>query len=242
MLPPASSSTTFSRPFVHSPASARWFRRKSSGRASARFSLRAEPRYVSGVRRLSPVGLRLHAEPFDGHELALDAEQPLDEALRLLVTPFAQVLVADDAVRVDEVERRPSIVVESAPDVVVVVERDRVVDRSLLRGLPHALDLVLERELRRVDADHDQPVVSVRLRPRPNVRLLPEPVDAGQCPEVEKDDPALELGGAEWLAVEPPGRPAERRHADTAEHRHLTNSRRIGHAAHEESPFVLSDL
>src|SRR6266542_725094 len=195
-----------------------------------------------GRPEVVPVGLRLHAEPFDGHELALDAEQPLDEALRLLVTPFAEVLVADDAVRVDEVERRPSIVVESAPDLVVVVERDRVVDRSLLRRLPYAVDLVLERELRRVDSDHDQPLVSVGLRPGTHVRLLPQPVDAGQRPEVEEDDPALELGGAEWLGVEPPSRPAERRHAETAEHGHLTNSRRLGHAAHDEPPFVLSDL
>jgi hypothetical protein len=59
-----------------------------------------------------PVCLRLHTEPFDGDELALDAEQPLDDALRLLVASFAEVVVADDAVRVDEVERRPVVVVE----------------------------------------------------------------------------------------------------------------------------------
>ena len=85
-----------------------------------------------GRTQVVPVGLRLHAEPFDGDELALDAEQPLDDALRLLVASFAEVVVADDAVRVDEVERRPVVVVERAPDLVVVVERDRVVDPSLL--------------------------------------------------------------------------------------------------------------
>jgi hypothetical protein len=41
-----------------------------------------------------PVGLRLHADPFDRDELALDAEQPLDDALGSLVTSFAEVLVA----------------------------------------------------------------------------------------------------------------------------------------------------
>jgi hypothetical protein len=56
-----------------------------------------------------PVGLRLHAEAFDGDELAVDAEQLLDEALRFLVASFAEVPVADPAVGVDEVERRPGV-------------------------------------------------------------------------------------------------------------------------------------
>src|SRR4051794_8447408 len=38
-----------------------------------------------GRAQMVPVGLRLHAQPFDGHGLALDAEQLLDDALRLLV-------------------------------------------------------------------------------------------------------------------------------------------------------------
>jgi hypothetical protein len=75
-----------------------------------------------------PVGRRLHTDPFDGDELALDAEQPLDHALGLLVAAFAELLVADDALLVDEVERRPTVIGESAPDGVVVVDRDRVVD------------------------------------------------------------------------------------------------------------------
>src|SRR5215207_1936034 len=174
-----------------------------------------------GRTQVVPVGLRLHAEPFHGDELALDAEQPLDDALRLLVASLTEVVVADDAVRVDEIERRPVMVGERAPDLVVVVERDRVVDRSLLRRLPHAVNVVLERELRRVDSDDDQPVVPVRLRPRTDVRLLAQPVDARQRPEVHEDDAAAQLGGAEWLGVEPPGRPADRGHVQTFGHGHL---------------------
>jgi hypothetical protein len=168
-----------------------------------------------------PVGLRLHAEPLDGVGLALDAEQPLDHPLRLLVASLAEVVVADDAVRVDEVERRPVVVVEPVPDLVLVVDRGRVVDRSLLRRLPHVVDLVLERELRRVDSDHDQPVVSVGLRPGADVRLLAQPVDARQGPEVHDDDVAAQLGEAERPGVNPLGRPAERGHAQTFEDTHL---------------------
>jgi hypothetical protein len=81
-------------------------------------------------------------------------------------------VVADDAVGVDEVQRRPVVVVEGAPDRVVVVDRDRVVDPSLRRRQPHTVELVLEGELRGVDADDDQPVGSVGLGPGADVRRL----------------------------------------------------------------------
>jgi hypothetical protein len=54
----------------------------------------------------------------------------------------------------------------------VVVDRDWVVDLSLFDRRSDALDLVFEGELRRVHADHDQPVGAVRLRPRADVRFL----------------------------------------------------------------------
>jgi hypothetical protein len=76
--------------------------------------------------------------------------------LGLLVASFAELLVADDPVLVDEVERRPVAVIERAPDVVVVVDRDRVLDPSLLDRPPDSVDLVFEGELWRVDPDDDE--------------------------------------------------------------------------------------
>jgi hypothetical protein len=143
-----------------------------------------------------PVGLGLHAEAYDGDEFALDPEQVLDHALRLLVAAFAEVLVADDPFPIAEVERRPVVVVEGPPDPVVVVERDQVVDFPLLHRAAHEVDVVHERELRRVGSDHDQPVVSVGLRPRADVRLLAQPVDAGERPEVHEDDAAAPAGSS----------------------------------------------
>ncbi len=119
--------------------------------------------------------------------IALDAEQTLDDALGLLVAPLAEVTVADDPLPVDEVQRRPVVVVERIPDRVVVVERDWVVDLSLAGRLSHAIDLVLEGELRRVCAKDDQPVVSIRLRPGAHVGLRTQPVDAGVRPEIDDD-------------------------------------------------------
>jgi hypothetical protein len=169
-----------------------------------------------------PIGRRLHADSFDRDQLALDAVQPLDDPLRLLVASFAEVVVADETVLVDEVQRRPVAVREGTPDLVVVVDRDRVVDRALLRRVSHAVDVVLEGELGRVDADDDQAVVSVGPRPGAHVRLLAQPVDARPRPEVDEDDMAPQLGGAERLGIEPRGRPAERGHVHMCEHGHLT--------------------
>jgi hypothetical protein len=50
-----------------------------------------------------PVGRRLHTHPFEDR-LALDLKQLLDDALELLVASFAEVLVADDALPVGEVQ------------------------------------------------------------------------------------------------------------------------------------------
>jgi hypothetical protein len=84
-----------------------------------------------------PVRLGLHADAGYRSELALDSEQPLDQALRFLIAALAEVLVSDSSVRVDEVQRRPVMIVESAPDRVSIVDRDRIVDRSLVRCPTH---------------------------------------------------------------------------------------------------------
>src|SRR3954467_5652495 len=171
-----------------------------------------------GGAQVVPAGPPLHSHPFDRDVLARDAEGPLDQSLRLLVATLAEVVVADDGVGVDEVERRPVVVVECAPDLVVVVQRDRVVDLALVRRLPHTLDVALERELRRVDSDDDQPVVAIGVRPRPDVWLRAQPVDAGERPEVDEHDAAAQIGRAERVGVEPLRGPAERRHVLVPEH------------------------
>jgi hypothetical protein len=45
-----------------------------------------------GASQVVPVDLRLHADSFDGDRAPLGAEQPLDDALRLLVVAFAEVV------------------------------------------------------------------------------------------------------------------------------------------------------
>jgi hypothetical protein len=92
MLPPACSSTTFSRPIVHNPGEAPLVRlqfwqlegaalveRDAARRREALASRVAEIR----LRRsqVAPVGRCLDAGSHRGYEITLDAEQPLDGAL-----------------------------------------------------------------------------------------------------------------------------------------------------------------
>ena len=60
------------------------------------------------------------------------------------------------------------MVIERIPHPVFVVDRDRVVDRSLPDRVTDPVDLVLERELRRMHPDHDKPVATIVLRPGPH--------------------------------------------------------------------------
>src|SRR5262249_12003063 len=83
---------------------------------------------------LVPVGRRLDAVALDGHELAVDAEQTLDRALRFLVPAFTEMVVADRAVPVDEVDGGPVVVRKGMPDRVVGVEGHRVRDVHLFDG------------------------------------------------------------------------------------------------------------
>jgi hypothetical protein len=90
--------------------------------------------------------------------------------------------------RVDEVQRRPGLVPECAPNGMVAVDRDRVVDAHVLQRPTDVGDVLLEFELRRMDADHHQPLILVFLGPGVDIRKLAPPVDAGVGPEVDQDD------------------------------------------------------
>ena len=125
-----------------------------------------------GRAQVVPIGLRLDAAPSTGTSSRSTPSSRWMPRSRFFVASFAELLVADDPLRVDEVQRRPVVIGERAPDRVVVVDRDRIVDRSRLDRVAYAIDVMLEGELRRVDADHDQPVVSICLRPRADVRFL----------------------------------------------------------------------
>ena len=119
------------------------------------------------LRRLQrlPVSRHLESMRLHGHEVLVHAlrarlhEQLLDRHLCRRVLALAEMVVPNPTLRVGEVQRRPVVVGEGAPDGVVVVDRDRVVDSEVARLRLDVVQVVLEAELGRVDADDGEPLL-----------------------------------------------------------------------------------
>src|SRR5262245_21365725 len=114
-------------------------------------------------------------------------QQAVESRLRLDVLTLTEVVLTNASPDVDEIESRPVLVVEGAPDCVVVVDRDWVLDSHLPHGTTDVVDVLLESELRCVHPDHDEAFV-VLLRPCANIRQGAQPIDAGIGPEVDEHD------------------------------------------------------
>src|SRR6185295_15261234 len=97
----------------------------------------------------------------------------------------------------------PVVIIEGAPDNVFAVDGDWIVDPQRF-GLPaDVVDVLFKSEFRGMDADDDQPLVLVLVRPGAKVGLRAQPVDAGVCPEMDEDDLSAQGRRGEWRRVEP---------------------------------------
>ncbi len=121
---------------------------------------------------------------------------------------------ADPPLDIRDVHGRPEVIRECAPDRVVVVERDRVLDAEGTRLRDDVVEVPLEAEFGRVDAHDRQAGVRVFRGPGPNIGEGAEPVDAGVGPEVDEDDPSAKPIRRQRLGVEPAGRAIERAPGD----------------------------
>src|SRR5205085_5132893 len=93
------------------------------------------------------------------------SQQLLDNLFRLFVIALAELMMPNAPLRIYEIEGGPILVLESAPDRVVVIHRDRINDPHLLHCPADVIDIFLEWELGRVHADHRQPLTLVLLGP-----------------------------------------------------------------------------
>ena len=161
-----------------------------------------------------PVGGGLDTFGRDAHEALFDVgtglpQEHLEDHLGLLVVAFAEVVVPDATLGIDEVQGGPVVVVERLPDGVVVVHHDRVADVHLLDGAAHVVEVALELELGRLHADDRQPAAGVRVRPGPHVGQRADPVDARVGAEADEDDLSAEARRRQGPGVEPGGGPVE---------------------------------
>ncbi len=221
MRPPASFRTAAWAARVHVPEGAHSLRpsRGGSGYACGSSKRAALGRCETGTPAVGHVGLgRSQALPIgrdleplrvDGHEILIDADrtgfeqQLLDHHLGHRVLALAEMVVPDAALGIRDVQRRPEVVRERCPHPVVAVDGDRVLDAEAARPRNDVVDVALETELGRVNADHRETGVRVFRGPGPPVWERAQPVDAGIGPEVDEDDSAAEGLGRERLRVEP---------------------------------------
>jgi hypothetical protein len=129
----------------------------------------------------------------------------------LLVAALAELVMANASLRVDEVERGPILIAECIPDREVVVDRNRIRNPHVFDCPPDVVQIMLERELGRMHADHHQPLILVFIGPCANVRKRAQPIDAGVRPHVEQDDLSAQIVGRQRAGIEPSGGTAERR-------------------------------
>src|SRR5437667_462994 len=114
---------------------------------------------VRGPRRCSVAGV--------GDKVVWDtvapgvAQQPLDGSLDLRIAALSEAMVPDSSFRVRDVRGRPVLIVESAPDPVFAVERDRIADCHLLRRVAHVLATAFGRAHGRVYTDDDRYILDV---------------------------------------------------------------------------------
>src|SRR5215208_1650451 len=120
------------------------------------------------------------------------------------------MMISKAALRIDEVQRGPILILEGSPDDMLIVHCDRVIDTHLLDGPANVVDALFKRELRRMDADHHQSLIPVFLGPGAHIGKRSQPIDAGIGPEIDEDDfSAQSLRGQGWR-IQPLVRALER--------------------------------
>ena len=103
------------------------------------------------------------------------------------------MVVADEAVLVDQVFMRPVAVAEGAPRRVIVVLYYRIADAMLGHSRNHIVIFLLEREFRGMHADDDQSFVPIFSVPVREIRKSADAIDARIGPKVNQHDLAPEI-------------------------------------------------
>src|SRR6266545_4716749 len=123
----------------------------------------------------APIGGSFNTTGIDRYQFMIDVTHPgfgqqlVQNHFRLFVVALAEVMMSNLPLRIDEIERRPIVVVEGTPDRIVVIDRDWMFNPQALHGSANVIDVSLECELRRVYADDHQSLILVFRGPRADV-------------------------------------------------------------------------
>ena len=93
------------------------------------------------------------------------SQQLLNRDLGFVVGALTELVVAQQAAPVPEIQRRPDLGAIELPDLEIGIRSDRELDAEAVDGVLHERVIRAEPELRRMHADHPQP--EVRITPVP---------------------------------------------------------------------------
>src|SRR5215831_6844506 len=105
------------------------------------------PDIVFRRHQAGPIRGRFEALAIDRNRLMTDAfgaglaQQRLNDHFRLLVRTLAEMLISNTSLRIDEIKRRPVLVVERTPYDMLTVDRDRVIDPQVFHGPANVVDV-----------------------------------------------------------------------------------------------------
>ena len=104
------------------------------------------------------------------------------------VAAFANVIVNNVAVFVDEVFPWPVLVSVELPQLIVRVENHRVLDVVVSDSALDIFRFFFKRKFRGMHADNHKTLVGVKLVPTIQMRLRPNAVHARVCPKIDQDN------------------------------------------------------
>ena len=112
---------------------------------------------------------------------------------------------ADAALGIDEIMRRPILIVEGLPDGEIGIQRHRIGDAQTFHRLLHIGGIFFEGEFGRMHAQDHQAVILVLFRPGANVRQGAQAVDAGIGPEIHQHHLAAQRRARQRRGIQPAG-------------------------------------
>src|SRR5262249_24825013 len=112
-------------------------------------------------------------------------------------------MMPNTPLRVDEIQRRPILVIEGAPYEMFIVDSDRVTYPHLFHSQANVIYVFFKRELRRMNANQYQSLISIFFGPGADIWKCAQPVDASVGPEINENDLSAQSRRCEGRRIEP---------------------------------------